>query len=304
MRAQALLYWVRNILGVKAYLRISGAVLMGAILIVGALLLPKDQSADAEGNLVVTKAPLREYIEVDENNDGKADWEQLLAARIIDSIELPTTTSIDSEPYIPPTTLTGKFSESFLEEYLTLKSKGEPIEDMESLVEEAISAIDATTQSKTYAIGDLTVVQNTPENIRNYGNMIGTIVMSLPGTERNEMEFFSEAMKTGNLSTLNKIKPIQESWRMLIDEFIDLPVPTSYAELHVRFLNSFEALHLDNTAMMLVETDPVFALARLRNHYTDTLGLVDAINELKVKFVHDDVIFSEEEPMALLYRLK
>ncbi len=305
MCTQALLYWFCSILGVKAYLRISGAVLMGAILVVGALLLPRDKSADAEAGIIVTKAPSREYIDTDKDGDGKPDWEEFLAARIIDTIELPASSTLkEGGSYTRPTTFTGQFSESFLEEYLNSKAGGVDINDPTLLIEKAIASIEASTQSKTYSAGDIVVVQNSEEAYREYGNQIASIMLNLPETGQNEMVTFSDAMKKNDPDELKKLSLVEESYRSLVAQSLEIPVPSTYAQLHLALINGYEALLLDTHAMSLGFEDPLFALSRVKEHYADTTQLFETIKGIQNKLLADSVVYTEGEPGSYLYIFK
>lgn len=289
----------------KAYLRITGAVLMGAILIVGALLLPKEKAVNAKDGIVVTKAPSREYIDVDADKNGKPDWEEALAARIIDTIKLPTSTpETSAAAYEKPTTYTGQFAQSFFEEYLKNKEGGQELDDVTSLVNDAVASIDASTQSKTYAAGDLVIVPNSDEARREYGNQIAEIMRTQPSAGENEMAIFSEAMKTSTPGKLEKLQIIKESYKNLVALTLEVPTPASYAPIHIELLNRYEALLLDTVAMEGSFEDPLFALARVKEHYPDTQNLFLTIKKLQDALLADGVVYAETDPGAYLYVFK
>lgn len=289
----------------KAYLRISGAVLMGAILIVGALLLPRDKSTEAEGGIIVTKAPSREYIDTDTDGDGTPDWQELLAARIIDTIELPaSSTQKESSDYKRPTTFTGQFSESFFEEYLNSKAGGAAIDDPTALVEKAVASIEASTQSKTYSTGDIVVVENSEDAYREYGNQIAAIMESQPSAGENEMAVFSEAMQTSNPDVLVKLDLIEQSYKNLVALTLEVPTPAAYAPLQIRLLNGYETLLFDTVAMKQSFTDPLFALARVKGHYTDTQMLFGTIKEIQNRLLENGIVYGENDPGKYLYVFK
>jgi hypothetical protein len=278
---------------------------MGAIFIVGAFLLPKDKPADAQNGIVVTKAPTRAYIDVDADGNGQADWEEQLAARVIDSIELPegTTTNVRND-YEKPTTYTGRFAESFFEEYMNSKSGGAELGDVTGLVNEAVASIDASTESKTYTAGDIAIVANSEEAIREYGNRIADIMEKQPSAGENEMAIFSDAMKTNAPEKLEKLQIIKESYKNLVALTLEVETPASYVPIQIELLNRYEALLLDTLAMENSFEDPLFALARIKEHYSDTQNLFVVIKKLQDELLKDGIVYTETDSGAYLYAFK
>ncbi len=292
---------------VKGYLRIGGALLMGTFIVLVVLLLPKDKGGGgADASAVVSVAPKRVYIEeADVDGNGKPDWEETLSARIVDTVTLPdgATTSIGT--YEKPTTLTGKFSEAFLTDYLKDKSAGSGVvEDKEKFVENALVSVEGGVQSKTYAVADMLIVPDSDEAIREYANGVAEVMKTQPASGENEMAVFSDAIQTNNPERLKKIEISKESYRGLVTRTLEVYTPASYVQTQIKLVNSYEALHLDTTAMLAGFTDPLFALARTKEYMNDLNTLFATIKELQNKLLADGITFEKEEPAAFLYAFK
>jgi hypothetical protein len=287
---------------VKAYLRITGAVLMGAILIVGALLLPKNQSVDAENGIVVSQAPKRTSINTDKNGNGKPDWEEELSARVIDSVTLPTSTPRQKTvAYEAPTTFTGKFSESFASDYLKNKADGTNQVNQEELIQKALKAIDGVAKPKIYTTADFIAVPDSDESIRAYGNELGALMKQSPSVGVNEMVVVSDALKANDPEALGRLTLLKESYTTLTTQTLEVPVPLSLAQLHAQILTGYEAIRTDIEGMELAFTDPLYALARIKSYTGDVEALFAPIYTLQTILNERDITYTDDEPGAYLF---
>jgi hypothetical protein len=278
---------------------------MGAILIVGALLLPKEQTVDAENGIIVTQAPPRTEIDVqDEDGDGTPDWQELLTARIVDSIELPPKGTKPEDYEGDPSTFTAKFSQSFVSDYLENKTSNDPLANPDALIDGALRSIEDGTRSKTYTVADLTVVPDSADVIRDYGNAIAQIMISKPSSGDLEIAITSDALKLNDPTQLERLKPAKQNYKSMVLETLDVPVPTSYTKLHLDLINSYEAAYTDIVAMEQAFTDPLYALSRFKGHYDDLSGMFRVIKSIQIKLVADGITYDESEPGAYLYVFK
>lgn len=277
----------------KTTRHIRGALAVGILLVLGAFYvrghLPEEHTAlDA---VVVVPAPTRTYIETkDSNGDGVKDWEESF---IQNNITLSSTT--DEGPYTTPNTLTGKFSEAFLKDYLEGKIKGNTITDKNALVGSAIAAVEKNTQSTIHTTAELTVVPTTKESLRTYGNTLATIIQKRSIKNENEMVILKRALATENQQELKKLIPIQEVYTQILDDSRTISVPSELARSHVALLNACEALILDIRTMQVAFTDPLYALARYSHYKEDALSLFNALQGIHTTLDTEGVMYSKDE---------
>ncbi len=291
----------------SGYLRIGGALLMGTILVLGAFVFTQyGGEKDAVANTIVSVAPKRVYIEeADTNNNNIPDWEEALRERIIDTIKIPASTTLEAVPYEEPTTFTGKFAEGFLTDYLKGKQQGGGVlDDPDAIVDAAISAVGSTIVNKTYTLGDITVVPDDGNSIREYGNAIAKIMLSKPYAGESEVIITTNAIKTNSPEELKKLDVVKINYRSMVGEMLDVPTPGTYAILHIGLLNGYEAIYGDIDAMGQAFTDPLYATARFKQHYDDIQGFFAVLKEVQNKLLADGVVYEKDEPGAYLYMFK
>jgi hypothetical protein len=181
---------------VKETIRIIGAILFGIILISGALFARSHTAHHSESSL--TSVTTDSYKETkDSDNDGIPDWKEHLTENVFATIETPTTTilSTATSTYTSPTTFTGKFAEAFLEDYMSGKiNTTNGSVDSATLIENAVTAIESTTGSKTYSPSDIQTIEDTKEAFREYGDALGAIIIAYPTEGKNEMYILQEAL--------------------------------------------------------------------------------------------------------------
>lgn len=288
----------------KGLVRIGGALGVGVVIILGALVVKNVGTESPAGAIVVSKAPEREYINSqDSDGDGIKDWEESLQGKVFETIETPTSTALANtdEPYEPPTTLTGKFSEAFFQDYLQGKINGEDFSDPTVFIGNAVSAIEKNTQSKKHSRVELTIVPDSPEALHAYGNSFAQIMNSSVVSVENEAVILQKALTANDPAILEMLTPIHDAYVSYISQSLRMEVPESFALLHVSALNTFEAVLTDVEAMQLAFTDPLYALARTKGYEADTLALYESLKRINQKLSENGVTYASGEPGSFFY---
>ena len=285
--------------------RIGGAVALGTLIILASFHVSKQTTADQRA-FVIAAAP-REVIETtDLNSDGTPDWEEHLAERVFKSIELPVSagTAVDDPSYTPPTTLTGKFSEAFLQDYLQGKMDGQDFSNPGAFVDTAIKAIERNAESKRYSIRDVYPVPTTPESAHSYGNALQAITSQHSNAQvtENEMVILKRALEAQDPELLKPLNTIGNSYEGIIADTLSMPVPDAFIVEHIAILNAYEGVYADIRAGELAFTDPLYTLARVRDYETHAAALLNAYIALAKALARDGVIYTSNEPGAF-YRL-
>lgn len=302
-----MLYFINKYSCVNSNIRIGVAGAVGILLILGAFYVSKNTTAQTQkstGSIIAQKL-LRESIEVkDDNNNGVPDWKEGLGGATFNTITAPSSTSpyaFDVKPYTPPTTLTGKFSEAFLQDYLQGKMQGKDFKDPTAFVNTAVKAIDTSTQSKKHTRAELILIPTTDESLRTYGNEIAGITQKNSTKSDPEMVILQEALQKNDPTILDKLKPIHDGYTQIIADTRVVRVPDTLAVAHVELLNAYEAILTDIIAMQMSFDDPLLALARVRNYEHDTQSLYDALKKIADVFTQNNIQYNQTEPGAFFY---
>lgn len=263
--------------------RIGGALVVGICIVLGAFYMaPAD---DQTANVIGATTETRGAIPVTDGNNNKIpDWKEGLEAIAFDRITVSTnstsSTKSPEEPYVPPTTLTGKFSEAFLEDYLNGKINGAEYTDPTTFVQSAVTAIKSNAASRTYTTREVSTVPTSPEALRLYGNQIGAIIARHSLNNEHEIVILNRAIASENEADLKPLEPIRTAYRNIIMDTLALPVPDKIRDQHIALLNAYEGIALDVEAMQKTFSDPLFSLARVQEHETHSGALYLAFNEI------------------------
>jgi hypothetical protein len=298
---------------VKGYIRIGGSLTLGIAVILGALYVRAHTDASPSGETAVVAAtPTRTYIEAtDSDGDGIKDWEETLQARVFESIQTPTSTpTANAEPYVAPTTLTGKFSEAFLKGYLddkmALDETEDPLSDegKAAFVNSAVAATEDQSQSKRYTQLEIIIEENdSPEALHAYGNTIAQIIMNHPVTRAEESETYilQKALETNDPSLLSALTPIKETYGAMVRDTRTVPTPKQLVRVHLELLNGYQAILTDIEAMQLAFVDPLYGLARINQYKGDALSTLHALEGIVSILSEHDVVYTQSEPGSFLY---
>ena len=288
----------------KGIIRIGGSLAVGIIIILVALNVPDVTSADMSGSVVTATAPERNYIEsLDSDGDGIKDWEESLGSRFIEiaKSKSSSTQSDTQTPYTPPTTLTGKFSQAFFEDYLDGKIKGEDFSNPDAFIGDAVAAIEKNTQSKRHSRLELTIIPSSFESVYTYGNELSLFLKKHAIQNENEAVILQRALQANDPSILDALIPIHTVYTGIIIDLLGMPVPDTFVDEHIAFLNVCEALATDIEAMQSAFTDPLYALARVKNYEGDAKILVESFGNFAKAFTAESVTYANTEPGAFFY---
>ncbi len=287
-------------------IRIGGAVIAGIIIIFGALKVSAERNFSPEASVIVATAPERTYIESsDSNHDGVKDWEENLSERFpsIDTAPMVAGASTSNpSSYTPPTTLTGKFTVAFFEDYMKGKSMGRDYSDPSAFIGNAVTAIQKNTQSTKHTRLELTIVPTTPESLHEYGNEFVSMMMRTDAHEENLPEaILQTALMKNDKSLLEKLAPFEEMYASTITETTSMPVPEELIEEHLAFMNAVEAILLNIRSMRIALDDPLFTLGRLSSFEPAKAELTEALKSMYIVFTNQNVLFEKTEPGSFFY---
>ena len=287
----------------KGNARIGGALALGILIIFGALSVQKSGGGEAlAGQVIVSAEPNRAYIETkDSDADGINDWEEDLRTGVFETIDTPVQLPEETEPYVPPTTFTGKFSEAFFKDYLDGKINGADFSDPTEFIGKAVGAIDANSQSKRHSRLELTIVSDSDEAIHEYGNELALIMKSGEPAAESEVVILQRALAANDPAILEELVPIHAGYSKYIASALSMNVPASFAEKHLLLLNAFEAMLTDIESMQIAFIDPLYSLARIGGYQDDAKSLFAALQNISMSLIEKGTTYTNDEPGALIY---
>ena len=274
---------------------------MGIIIILGALSVQTQKDTEAlTGQIIVSQEPNREYIQsTDADGDGIKDWEKSIET--FKTIDTPIPNETTEEPYVAPTTLTGRFSEAFLKDYLEGKINGEDFSDPTLLVDNAIKAIDANSMSIRHNRSEILVIEDSPESLHEYGNDIALIMKIHSINNEHEMTILQKAITANDPALLAELEPIRIVYAGMIADTLKVGVPQSLVAEHINLLNAYEAILTDIKAMQVAFTDPLYSLARVRLYEEDATALYSALESIHKQLSATEVSYTSDEAGSMFY---
>lgn len=264
----------------------------------------------------------------DSDNDGLADWEEVLwktdpnnpdtdkdgtldgeevklrrnpALAGPDDLYFPEKFSESATADLEQITETERFSRNFLSQYLSLKlgSEGEKLSEevKEELINSLISNINSGVQSASYTLSDIRVLSdNSQEAIKNYGNQLGSIVKQhLNPAPSTEIYTFKEAVEKNDENKFKEIGESVKTYEGLINNCLELPVPSEIKDPYLKFINSLVLLKDITIRFQNFPNDPMggwIAAEQYADALTETLLQSAIINDF---FKNKGIIFSKDE---------
>ena len=273
---------------------------VGIVLVTGAFYVGASDET-VEGNIsVVTKPPERTFIQPkDSDGDGISDGaEELLDDREEISAELDP-----EEPYVPPSTLTQKFSIKFFQDYLYSKGFGDIAGTKEEIAEKAVEVLGNEARDNVYTIDDIVLgFDDSPEALHQYGNRIAGIIIEHSKPTKNnqaETDILEQAMATNNPAKLAELDPIIEAYREYFEQTKATPVPPSLVQQHIDLVNVYNAVLNDLLAMRLTFEDPLLSLLRVKRYNDDIGGMVYVYYNIDRVLRREGISYQEDEPGAM-----
>ncbi len=278
--------------------RIAGALLLGAILIAGTLVLRTDtdiqQKTQTSDVAVVTKAPPRSPINtLDENNDGVPDWQEALL--VTEALQVASTT----ETYKTPDTLTEQFALTFFKDMVRAKNYGAFGDSQQDLVTKASASLAQKAADTLISQNDIQIANDDSlEYQKIYTEQVAVIIntYSQNNTE-SETQILEQALRTQSEQELVKLDPIIGTYTQYLEETKKLPVPPSLLQEHLNLLNSYQAIREDIKAMRSAFSDPMLTLIRMKRYQDDVDGLYLSITGLYTKAMQNGVQWDKNSPV-------
>jgi len=292
--------------------RAIGALVFGGALIIGAVVLDmRTQTILPQAAAIVTTTERVPRTTEDTDNDGIPDWEErILGTDIMTPNERPSTTptlssAVDTEPI--PDTATTRLAHSLFGNYLSKRlSSGEMLspEEQQRVAREATRYVEKYVEDKPLTLTDIYVTPTNDEiSLYTYGNKVGQALQKYPDSPENELLILKRAIDSNNEEELKALDSKITAYKASVDEMRVIPVPSDMQGQHLALLNALIGLHNTIYTMRQAFEDPVAALVRSRNYFTQTEELGKAIRGITETLAQKGVVYGESDPGMFLLSL-
>lgn len=282
--------------------KILGAFVVGFALVAGSYTISNFGASDiapTDSNVyaITAPAPERSFIEVaDSDQNGIEDWQEEFAPRTPLQIDVaPQSASL----YEIPDTVTDQMSIQLFQSVLRAKGRGNVGPTPEQVVAETTELLQNTVIKDTiYSANVLTVVENTPEAIRTWGNALGFSLSSRNVADsEGELVIIDRALRNEDPTELEKLEPIIAMYKALRDDALATPVPRGFEKQHLDLINVYQAMYATLDGLKLAFRDPVVSLLRVKRYQDDAAGLAYALQNVYGVLLPHVRLFNQNDPV-------
>jgi hypothetical protein len=279
---------------------IVSAFLVGCALVAGAYTLnslSRAAAAPTEAGLYATVAEASARVAIpvtDSNEDGVEDWREPFLSHEVMRLDEPV------DDYEPADTFTEQMSIDFMERVLLAKGRGQFGVSTEEIVRDTAKRIAAEGVDTLYRADSISIVDDTPENVRAYANAAALAILDNNADGlRHELLILEDALATNNPQLYEELRTLAQVYEKTRDATLKIPVPRAFVKQHLDVINSYHALHNNIAAMAKASEDPLLALVRLKRYEDDALGLAYALRNLYFALEPHAQLFTPDDPAVL-----
>ena len=251
----------------------------------------------------------------DSDNDGLKDWEEALwqtdpsnpdsngngikdGAEIAANRDQPASTTPKTTRQL---TASDQFSRDLFTRYVTIKQtgSGDPADynNYAGIVQSYIDQEAATMLAKIYGASDFKIIEDeTPVDIRNYGNAIGALFIDDDAPKfENELIVLTRATENQDQTELAKLDKNIAAYQKILAGLLKISVPEIFLPDHVALTNAVKTIIVGIESMKLTFSNPIKAAAGLQN-YPDAAGnIFPLLQSIGVGLEASGVTFTQTE---------
>lgn len=237
----------------------------------------------------------------DTDGDGAEDGEEIKLGRN-PKIKGPNDELSDEEKRAvsetgTDTTATGAFSRGFFASFMTLKESGDLTPENIQKLSDSIVENFTTTDASGFTANDLKIsIDNSPANLKKYGNDMGAIFeeylkLKLP----DELTIVAGAISSGNREELQKLDQVILANKKLIEKHLAVDVPQKTSALHLKLVNHYQTITVAIESMKKMIDDPLTGTIAISRYKKELTPLNNTMTELKNFFINNNVSFGQTE---------
>lgn len=315
----------------KGFLAISGASLLSMSLI--GIVFYGSRGEVTSRELVIptlalvdetAKAIQKELTENDSDNDGLKDWEEALWGSDPNQVDSdgdgtsdgeevkmgrnPTVASPNDKVILEKTTnsnsaieeelnTTDKISRIAFSRYLELKQAGGEVDEsfQQQLLNEVVQIQTRDIKpARFYSISDLSVVPDNKESATVFASKMGSILKDA-NVGIDELNLMKEALDKENPAMLKKLDVSIDKYKKIIDDSLQINVPSGLTKDHLTFLNSISNIINTLEAMSVAFNDPAMALAMFGKYPLHFTEMHRAFISIQGYYTRNNITFADTE---------
>ena len=251
----------------------------------------------------------------DTDGDGAPDGEEVRSGRnpILagpdDFIE--TTESKEARVSNRITSKTGIVAIDLFSRYLDAKgspdgtlTQNESADIQEAVIDSFLFDLKTSKDLPKFLSKDVTIIETSPSNIKEYGNSLGRIFLKYYEEERfgSPTEILTEALRERNEARANDLKVLAQAHVSIAEEIIKIPTPESLLSIHLNLANSYTRTSKNISALGDLFTDPISSLGALSLFVNNNTLLFNAGENLKEYFRSNNITYTSQEKGYLILK--
>jgi len=158
--------------------------------------------------------------------------------------------------------------------------------------------------SSTYAVADLSTIQDSQAALHAYGNAIALVLTEhAQATYGNTMLPVSLAVDNNDPKTLSKLSAIAGEYRALAKDIAAIPVPKLLVDIELQIANNYMQMAAACLGMQTVLSDPARGLAALQNYASLFNQTEQLFIQMTEKLQSSRILFGSDEPGSVWAKL-
>ncbi len=261
----------------------------------------------------VTDAISSELQELDSDNDGLKDWEEVLLGTdshrgdtdgdgIKDGKETANPRAIQTTKELSPE---DKMARDFFARYMELNKAGLGNDKQSAalLVDEVIKNGIVIETPRDFPLAS---VKTTPDNstfaLHTYGNQVGEIFKTHVHPPQDEAVITKDSLETEDPELLKQLDPIADYYQTLVRELFKLTVPDSMAHMHLDLINAVNKFLFVTESFKKAYGDPLKGIQGTSLYLKAGDALFTAFRNLSKHFETEKIEFKTFEGGSLFIK--
>ena len=190
--------------------------------------------------------------------DGEAANQGLLTPRSFESTN-ETSTDFPSAA-AAPSSLTERFAQKFLAQYLTTRGANPPTEEeMLSFIKEAVAELQATRAATTAFTSSEVMISNS--TLESYASAAERAMrQNAVPADKTDLDYFALALEKDDAASLAKLKSISGGYAAVAAGLMEVNVPQDAAAAHLGLCNALMRMSVATDDLAALTDDPIRAL--------------------------------------------
>jgi hypothetical protein len=247
----------------------------------------------------------------DTDKDGTPDGEEVKLGRnptkpgpndlLSSNIAFQDQTNDTAGAEFNPSSETEKFSQDFLTQYLVAKQTagGNNLDTAakDNLVNSLVNSVNSAPVVLVYKISDIkTSGDNSNETLKNYGNRIGEIFKSHLNPEPGtEIYTFRDAVKNNDQNKFEELGKNVKNYQELVNDCLNLVAPSAVKDNHLQLVNNLALLRDITSKFQNFPNDPVGSMVGIEQYPEAYVNLAASLAKTDAHFKNKGIFFNKND---------